>query len=67
MNIVRDVFEELFSMFAGDRRLAIGIAIVVILAAVVARMAQPASAGVVLFAGSVMVLLYSILYAPRSQ
>jgi hypothetical protein len=65
MSVLRDVAEELFSMFAGDARLSIGVLIVVGAAAALAYAGQPLLAAAVLLLGSLGLVVGSVLYAAR--
>jgi hypothetical protein len=65
MNVLREVAEELFSMFVGDARLAIGVLLVVAVAAAAATFVQPWLGGVVLLLGCLGLLLDSVLHAAR--
>jgi hypothetical protein len=65
MNVLREVAEELFSMFVGDARLAIGVLLVVAVATAAATFVQPWLGGAVLLLGSLGLLLDSVLHAAR--
>ncbi len=67
MSVIRDVLEELFSMFVGDARLTIGVLIVVALAAALAAFVQPWVGGAALLLGCLGLLLDSVLYAARRK
>jgi uncharacterized membrane protein YhhN len=67
MNVLSEVFAELFSMFAGDARLSLGTLAVVVLAALADRFVTPMAAGAVLLAGSLAVLVISVLLAARRK
>ena len=65
MNLIREILEELLSMFVGDARLAVGIAAVVAAAAALAIFTQPWAGGATLLAGCLAVLLDSVLHTAR--
>jgi hypothetical protein len=65
MSVLREVAEELFSMFVGDARLAAGIAIIVAVSAAAARTFHPWLGGVVLLLGCLGLLVDSVLRAAR--
>jgi uncharacterized membrane protein YhhN len=67
MSLLRDILSELYSMFAGDSRLAIGVLVVVGASAGAAAFASPAAAGAVLLAGSVAMLVGSVLLSARKR
>lgn len=69
MNVIIEVFEELWSMFAGDRRLTLLVLIVVAIAAAVALL-LPSLAGFappLLLLGAIGVLADSVLHAARKS
>ena len=68
MNVIRDVLEELWSMFVGDRRLTLLLLIVVALAAAAAAWlarATPIVGAGLLLVGAVVVLTDAVLQAAR--
>jgi hypothetical protein len=65
MSVLRDVMEELFSMFAGDAWLSLGILIVVAAAALASVYAIPLLGGAILLAGSLGILVGAVLRATR--
>jgi hypothetical protein len=67
MSVLRDVLEELFSMFAGDARLTIGILAVVAVSAALAVFGQPWLGGAVLLLGCLGLLFDSVLHAARKS
>ena len=67
MSVLRDVLEELFSMFMGDARLSIGALLVVGAAAALVYAGQPLLAGAILLLGSLSLVLGSVLYAARKS
>lgn len=62
MNILKDVFSELFSMFVADARLTVAILATIALAAVliVATSLPPLAGGLVLLLGCIAVLFLSV-------
>ncbi len=62
MKLLREIFEELYSMFAGDFLLSVGILTVVALAAAVRHFApvDPSYAALVLMLGSLGVLIWRV-------
>jgi len=68
MNVLREVIEELWSMFVGDRRLTLLVIAVVALAAAAARLAGASwLAGAVLVVGALAVLADSVLQQARRK
>jgi hypothetical protein len=67
MSVLRDVLEELLSMFMGDARLSIGILAVVAVAALLAYVGQPWFAGAALLLGSLGLVVASVLEAARKS
>jgi len=68
MNVVREVLEELWSMFVGDRRLTLLTLIVVVLAAAVSLLAKATTlAAVLVFLGAVAVLADAVFQAARKS
>jgi len=68
VSVVREVFEELWSMFVGDRRLTLLLLAVIGLAAVVAIViGQKVLADGIILAGAVAVLADSVLAAARKS
>jgi hypothetical protein len=66
MSVVREVLEELWSMFVGDRRLTLLTLIVVALAATVSLLAKATTlAAVLVFVGAVAVLADAVFQAAR--
>ncbi len=67
MNVIREVLEELWSMFVGDRRLTLLVLAVVALAAALAVFVPSARvlAAVIILAGALAVLADSVLQAAR--
>lgn len=67
MNVLRELWDEISSMFAGDAVLTLGALATVALAAVLRYLAPvpPIAAGAVLFAGPVLVLALRVLAAAR--
>jgi hypothetical protein len=63
VNLLRDVLEELFSMFAADAWLASGIIAIVGAAALVSRFNQPLLSGALLLAGCLCALAGAVLFA----
>jgi hypothetical protein len=63
MSVLRDVLDELFSMFAADAWLSLGILAVVITAALVAVFVAPLTGGLLLLAGCLALLAGSVLRA----
>ncbi len=65
MSVLKEVLEELWSMFVGDRRLTLLLLIVVAAAAVVAALLskQPAVADSLLLVGALAVLADSVFQA----
>ncbi|MGZ6007542.1 MAG: hypothetical protein ACXWKS_08800 [Rhizomicrobium sp.] len=63
MSVLRDVLDELFSMFAADAWLSLGILAVVITAALVAVFVAPLTGGLLLLAGCLGILSGSVLRA----
>ncbi|MFO7484036.1 hypothetical protein [Oceanibaculum nanhaiense] len=62
MNVLRDVFQEITSMFLGDARLSVAILSVVAIAAGLIEIAglDPLLAGAILLAGCLAVLLEAV-------
>jgi len=62
MNILKDVFSELFSMFVADARLTAAILATVALAAllIAATSLPPLAGGLVLLLGCIAVLFFSV-------
>jgi hypothetical protein len=67
MSLLRDVLSELYSMFAGDSRLALGVLVIVGLSAAAASFVSPAAGGAVLLAGSIAMLVASVLISARKR
>jgi hypothetical protein len=68
MSVVKEVFEELWSMFVGDRRLTLLLLAVVALAALVAFViGQKVVADAVILIGAIAVLADSVLAAARKS
>jgi hypothetical protein len=67
MNVLRDVVEELFSMFMGDARLSLGVLLVVGAAAALAYVGQPLFAGATLLLGSLGLVLGNVVHAARKS
>jgi hypothetical protein len=67
VSVIRDVLEELFSMFMGDARLSIGVLLVVGAAAGLAYVGQFFFAGTILLLGSLGLVLGNVLYAARKN
>ena len=67
MSVLRDVLDELFSMFMGDVRLSIGVLIVVGTAAVLANVGQFWLGGATLLLGCLGLAFGSVLYAARKS
>jgi Flp pilus assembly protein protease CpaA len=67
MSVLRDVFEELFSMFVGDARLTVGILVVVAASATLAFFVQSWLSGAVLLLGCLCLLFDSVLHAARKS
>ena len=66
MNVLRDVLEELWSMFVGDRRLTLLTLLVVALSAALAFVAKAALlAAVLVLVGAIAVLTAAVLAAAR--
>jgi hypothetical protein len=67
MNVIREVLEELWSMFVGDRRLTLLLLLVVAIAAAVAWLARatPIVAASLLLIGAVLVLTDAVFQAAR--
>jgi hypothetical protein len=66
MNVLRDVLEELWSMFVGDRRLTLLTLLVVALSAALAFVAKAALlAAVLVLVGAIAVLTDAVLAAAR--
>jgi len=66
MNVVKEVLEELWSMFVGDRRLTLLTLMVVVIAAAVSLLAKATTvAAVLIFVGAVAVLADAVLQAAR--
>ena len=66
MNVVREVLEELWSMFVGDRRLTLLTLVVVALSAAVAFLAKAALlAAILLLVGAIAVLTDAVFAAAR--
>ncbi len=66
MNVVRDVLEELWSMFVGDRRLTLLTLVVVAMVAAVSLLAKATLiAAVLLLAGAIAVLADAVFAAAR--
>jgi hypothetical protein len=66
MNVLKEVLEELWSMFVGDRRLTLLTLIVVALAAAVSLLAKATTlAAILVFVGAVAVLADAVLQAAR--
>jgi hypothetical protein len=66
MNVLKEVLEELWSMFVGDRRLTLLTLLVVAIAAAVAFLAKTALlAAVLLLVGAVAVLADAVFQAAR--
>ena len=66
MSVLKDVLEELWSMFAGDRRLTLLTLVVVAIAAAVAFFAKAAVlSAVLLLVGALAVLADAVLQAAR--
>ena len=65
MTLIKDVAAELASMFVGDARLALGIVVVIAVAAAISLSGLPLAGGAVLLAGSLAVLLDSVRRAAR--
>jgi hypothetical protein len=67
MSVIRDVLEELFSMFMGDARLSVGVLLIVGAAAGLAYVGQPLLAGATLLLGCLGLVLGNVLYAARKS
>ncbi len=69
MTILKDVLDELFSMFVADARLTAAILVVVALAAVLidGLGMSPLIGGVVLFVGCLAVLMGAVLLAAHAR
>lgn len=69
MSVLKEVLEELWSMFVGDRRLTLMALAVVVLTAIVATLftAHAAVAAFVLLAGAVLVLADAVFAAARKS
>jgi hypothetical protein len=66
VNVIRDVLEELWSMFVGDRRLTLLTLLVVGVAAAVSLLAKAAlAAGALVLVGSLAVLADAVFTAAR--
>jgi hypothetical protein len=66
MNVVKEVLEELWSMFVGDRRLTLLTLVVVALSAAVAFFAKATLlAAILLLVGAIAVLTDAVLAAAR--
>ena len=66
MNVVKEVLEELWSMFVGDRRLTLLTLVVVALAAAVALLAKATLlAAVLVLVGAIAVLADAVFAAAR--
>jgi hypothetical protein len=66
MNVLKDVLEELWSMFAGDRRLTVLTLVVVAISATVAFLARSAVlSALLLLVGALAVLTDAVLQAAR--
>jgi hypothetical protein len=66
MNVLKDVFAELWSMFVGDRRLTLLTLLVVGVAAAVSLLAKAAlAAGALVLVGSLAVLADAVFTAAR--
>ena len=66
MNVIRDVLEELWSMFVGDRRLTLLTLVIVAIAAAASLLAKaPLAAAALLFVGAVAVLTDAVFAAAR--
>ena len=66
MNVVREVLEELWSMFVGDRRLTLLTLVVVALSAAVAFLAKATLlAAIMLLVGAIAVLADAVFAAAR--
>jgi hypothetical protein len=66
MNVLKDVLDELWSMFVGDRRLTLLTLVVVAVSAAVAFLAKAAvPAAVLLLVGAVAVLADAVFQAAR--
>ena len=67
MNLVREILDELFSMFAADAWLAMGILAIVAMAWLASNFAAPLVGGLVLLAGCLSVLAGTVLLAARRK
>lgn len=66
MNVIKEVLEELWSMFVGDRRLTLLTLVVVALSAALALLAKAALlAAVLMLVGAVAVLADAVFAAAR--
>jgi len=66
MNVVKEVLEELWSMFVGDRRLTLLTLMVVAIAAAVSLLAKATTlAAALIFVGAVAVLADAVFQAAR--
>ena len=66
MNVVREVLEELWSMFVGDRRLTLLTLVVVALSAAVAFLSKATLlAAIMLLVGAIAVLADAVFAAAR--
>ncbi|HUO88325.1 MAG TPA: hypothetical protein VMU08_04050 [Rhizomicrobium sp.] len=65
MSVLRDILDELLSMFLGDARLSLAILAVVAAAAALVYAGQPWLAGAVLLLGCVGLMLGSVILAAR--
>ena len=66
MNVIREVLEELWSMFVGDRRLTLLTLVVVALSAALALLAKAALlAAVLMLVGAIAVLADAVFAAAR--
>jgi len=66
MNVLREVLEELWSMFVGDRRLTLLTLVVIAIAAAVSLLAKAALvAAVLVLVGAVAVLADAVFAAAR--
>ncbi|HTP78477.1 MAG TPA: hypothetical protein VMJ73_16045 [Rhizomicrobium sp.] len=61
MSVLRDVLEELYSMFAADAWLSLGILAIVAASAVASLLVSPLAGGVLLLAGCLLTLAGSVL------
>jgi len=66
VRLVRGILLELVGLFVDDGMLALAIVGVIALAAIVVRLVQDGTGGIVLVAGVLLVLFFNLMAGPQS-